>query len=89
MIDDRSLDGWCGIWVEHEMSNYEVRDHYESLITNGDLIRKADLRKWLDAEIAMAEMGLEEAERSKMMVMPATMRGILATYKAVKAHIEG
>lgn len=83
MIDDRSLDGWCGTRAEHEMSNYEVRDHYESLITNGDLIRKADLRKWLDKCMDAADIVLQFSDNK------AKVEGIIDAYKAVKAHIQG
>jgi len=50
---------------------------------------KAELLKWLDIEIAMAEENLEQANRAHMVVATAKMQAMLATYKAVKAHIQG
>ena len=49
---------------------------------NGSIF-KAELIKWLDVEIALTEQNIE----SFALGSPAD--GILATYKAVKAHIEG
>jgi len=60
---------------------------YVSEAPDGDF--KSELLKWLDIEIAMAETNLEEAERHHMMVPVTVARTMLATYKAVKAHIQG
>jgi len=54
---------------------------------SGSII-KDELLKWLDIEIAMAEENLEAAEQVRMMVAAKIAGAMLATYKAVKAHIE-
>jgi hypothetical protein len=57
--------------------------------TWGQYIDKAELIKWLDAEIAMSTEKLEAAEQSKMVVATNIAQAMLATYRAVKAHITG
>ena len=52
-------------------------------------IHKYDIIAWLDMEIAMAAENLEQAEKEHMVVATAKMQAMLATYRAVKAHIEG
>ena len=63
---------------------------YVSEAPDGDF--KADLIKWLDAEIAMAEENLEIANANSLMGAHkglVAVQAMLATYKAVKAHIQG
>jgi murein L,D-transpeptidase YcbB/YkuD len=57
--------------------------------STGEYIRVDELIKWLDAEIAMSTENLEAAEQSKMVVAINIAQAMLATYRAVKAHIEG
>lgn len=51
---------------------------------------KADLLKWLDAEIAMVKENFEQARSKNAGIeVVCSMHSMLATYRAVKAHIEG
>lgn len=75
---------------------YQGTDPTDGVTKEDDIIRKDELLKWLDAEIAMAEENVEIANANASMgagIKPtATMQAMqtmLATYKAVKAHIEG
>lgn len=66
--------------------------HLDDLIKKGDLIRKDELVAWLDAEIALAEENVEIANANASMGAfkgKVVMDTMLATYKAVKAHIKG
>lgn len=61
---------------------------YVSEAPEGDF--KAELLKWLDAEIAMTTENLEVIKQHGGGIKPLIQfEAILATYKAVKAHIEG
>jgi hypothetical protein len=58
----------------------------------GEYIMVDDLLAWLDAEIAMAEENLEIANANSLMGAHkglVAVQAMLATYRAVKAHIEG
>jgi hypothetical protein len=71
-------------------SAQRMRKAYESLIDKGDLIRKDNLLKWLDAEIAMAEENLKLIVEHNGGLKPLVQfETILAAHKAVKAHITG
>ena len=53
-----------------------------------DMISRKELTKWLDIEIAMVEENLEQAQAmSAGFKAEAMMQSMLATYKAVKTHI--
>lgn len=83
-LDQKTLDD-----IVANPGDYEVKMVTPTGLVSDIYIRKDELLKWLDIEIAMAETNLEHAERTQMVVVVAAARAKLATYKAVKAHIEG
>lgn len=84
--DDCTSDGWQTTYYVTAVA--KVADAYENAIEKGDLIRRDELLKWLDAEIEKGNMLLEFAkEYDNFSLMRYEVS--LVAYKALRAHIEG
>jgi hypothetical protein len=91
MVKDEDLDAHYDKYDDGpRQAAQNMRDWYEGFIDHGDLIRREELVTWLDAEIAMTAENLQVIKDHSGGLKPLfQFEAILATYKAVKAHIEG